>query len=112
MLVRVTSTMAMNLLNSQEQCPMEQCYGCGKEAERMPVIGVMNRADVEAGTRVVANPSELSAFVGVYACAECHRDPGHRTAHALKCHFFERKDERKVLVGLIQAGSMDLQHDS
>ena len=87
---------------------MESCYGCGAEAEKHPILGVINRSDVEAGATTIANPSDASAFVGVTVCGPCHKDPEHRTAHALKCHFVERQDERKVLVALVMAGSENL----
>jgi hypothetical protein len=95
----------------------EQCYGCGAEAppaqkivndqvvtvREHPIVGVLNRADLEAGAPHLANPLEGSAFVGVPVCAACHQDPAHRSARALKCHFFERG--KQGVVGLVMAGS-------
>ena len=88
---------------------MERCYGCNAEAGEHPILGIINKADVEDGAPVIANPNATSAFVGVGVCADCHRDPEHRTVRALKCHFHERANAGKALVGLIMAGSTNLQ---
>lgn len=85
---------------------MERCYGCGAEAEKHPIVGVAHAQDVEAGTDVLKNPNDASNFVGVHVCKDCHVNPEHRTAHALKCHFFERGE--KALVGMILAGSENI----
>ena len=102
---------------------MEKCYGCGAETkeaqkvengeivtyfEKHPIVGVVNKADVEEGTAVLENPDAESVFVGVLVCKECHENPEHRTAHALKCHFFERTSQKQIRMALILAGSEDI----
>jgi len=85
---------------------METCYGCGAKAESHPIIGVVNKDDVKAGTAVLENPDEGSDFVGVPVCAACHVDPEHRTAHDLKAHFFSAGPG--AIRALVMAGSSDL----
>lgn len=99
----------------------EVCYGCGteipvREHPALPptsVIGVMHAEDVDAGWTTIDNPSPDAAedgqsYVGVPVCIPCHQDPAHRTAHQLKCHFFERKGSA-AKIGLMLAGSMGIQ---
>jgi hypothetical protein len=83
----------------------ETCYGCGTVAPEQPMVGVMHRQDVAAGAQVIdLDPSR--AWVGVPICDLCHREPTHRTAHALKCHFHPRGVRART--GILLAGSTDL----
>ncbi len=99
----------------------ELCYGCGAtinppEHPSLPptsVLGVMHEEDVDDGWTVIDNPSPDAAedgqsYVGVPVCIPCHQDPAHRTAHPLKCHFFERRGSA-AKIGLMLAGSMNVQ---
>jgi hypothetical protein len=88
--------------------PAETCYGCGAEAPAgttHPMISVVNAKDVEKGTRSIANPNQDSAFVAVPVCDACWKDPAHRSAHAIKGHFFERRASK---MALMMAGSSDI----
>lgn len=95
---------------------MEQCYGCDADAkEQHPVIGVINKKELDTAVAFIANPKGTNAkgedgehYVGVPVCKACHEDPAHRTVRSLKCHFFYRTDKDAVLVALIRAGSLNL----
>ena len=99
----------------------ELCYGCGAVIQppahpQLPptsVVGVINTKDLEDGWTSIDHPSGETAedgekYVGVPVCLACHRDPGHRSAHPLKVHFFERVGNAPK-VALMLAGSMSVQ---
>lgn len=92
----------------------EKCFGCGAVSSdgQHPIIGVINKKDINDSATVIDNPSEDAAqdgqhYVGVPVCDNCWKDPRHRTANPLKCHFFERKGNVPK-IGLMLAGSFDL----
>jgi hypothetical protein len=80
---------------------MDACFGCGKRVASdagHPVVAIMSKED--AGAEAVSEPNEYG-FVQVPVCAECHRDPAHRT-RLIKGHFFVRAQAAE---GLQHAGS-------
>lgn len=91
----------------------EICYGCGSlssAANPHPVVGVLNRTDLDDGWTVLDNDSpgeDGETYVGVPVCDACWRNPEHRSAHPLKVHFFERKGN-SAKVGLLTAGSFGI----
>jgi hypothetical protein len=104
----------------------EVCYGCGQTIQPAPtlppeypplpptsVVGVMHEEDVDAGWTTIEHPTgeageDGQKYVAVPVCIPCHVDPAHRTAHQLKCHFFERRGNASK-IGLMLAGSMGIQ---
>lgn len=93
---------------AKRQPSAEVCYGCGAMSDDPhPIMAVVNKKDAADAKNVIENPDATRDFVGVPVCSACHKDPAHRTTHAIKGHFFERVGNMPK-VALMLAGSSDI----